>query len=142
MTALSGYRIAARLAQAVVERLHGDDMDGLEGLDFPPPRGYRSAKLCALSGQRATAACDRVVLEWLPSGAGDLAGLEECTAHRRLAVDRRSDRIATTATPAQFVEIRTFVDLPPRYARWLAASTATRLSGRGGGQPKRPGTLC
>ena len=125
MTALSGYRIAARLAQAVVERLHGDDMDGLAGLDFPPPRGYRNAKLCALSGRRATAACDRVVLEWLPSGAGDLAGLGECTVHRRLAVDRRSDRVATTATPAEFVEIRTFVDLPPRYARWLAASTAT-----------------
>jgi penicillin-binding protein 1C len=127
MTALSGYRIAARLAQAVVERLHGEDMDGLAGLDFPPPRGYRSAKLCALSGHRATAACDRVVLEWLPgtgNGGGDLAGIGDCAVHRRLAVDRRSDRIATTSTPAEFVEIRTFVDLPPRYARWLAASSA------------------
>ncbi|MEO7793511.1 MAG: hypothetical protein ABIV06_01960, partial [Thermoanaerobaculia bacterium] len=110
--------------------------DGLEGLDFPPPRGYRSVKLCALSGQRATAACDRVVLEWLPGarGAGadgdaggegdELASLGECTVHRLLAVDRRSDRIATAATPAPFVEVRTFVDLPPRYARWLAASSS------------------
>ncbi len=131
MSALSGYRIAARLAQAVVERLHGDDMDGLAGLDFPPPRGYRSVKLCALSGQRATAACDRVVLEWLPPGSGEFAGLGECTAHRRLAVDRRSDRVATVATPAQFVEIRTYVDLPPRYARWLASMPASVYPARG-----------
>ena len=131
MTALSGYRIAARLAQAVVEHLHRAEMDGLAGLEFPPPRGYRSAKLCALSGERATAACDRVVLEWLPGdgpgaggsgGRGELAGLGECTVHRRLAVDKRSDRIATAATPAPFVEIRTFVDLPPRYARWLVTA--------------------
>ncbi|MEO8197478.1 MAG: transglycosylase domain-containing protein [Thermoanaerobaculia bacterium] len=124
MTALSGYRVAARLAQEVLEHLHGDKMDGLEGLDFPPPRGYRNVRLCALSGQRATAACDRVVLEWLPPGGGELAGLGECTVHKLLAVDRRSDRIATAATPAPFVDIRTFVDLPPRYARWLAASSA------------------
>ena len=126
MTALSGYRIAARLAQGVIEHLHGGDMDGLEALDFPPPRGFRSVRLCALSGQRATAACDRVLLEWLPQGGsgGELAGLGECSAHKLLAVDRRSDRIATAATPAQFAEIRTFVDLPPRYARWLASSTA------------------
>jgi len=124
MTALSGYRIAARLAQSVVLRLHGESRDGLEGLEFPEPRGYRSLKLCALSGQRATVACDRVVLEWLPPEAGELAGLGECTVHRRVAVDRRSDRIATAATPAQFVDVRTYVDLAPRYARWLAASAA------------------
>ncbi len=133
MTALSGYRIAARLAQSVLERLHGEKMDGLEGLDFPPPRGYQSVKLCALSGQRATAACDRVVLEWLPGigsqagGGGELAGLGECAVHRRLAIDRRSERIATAATPAEFVEVRTFVDLPPRYARWLASTAANAM---------------
>jgi penicillin-binding protein 1C len=124
MTALSGYRVAARLAQSVVERLHGEAMDGLEGIGFPPPRGYRSVRLCALSGQRATAACDRVVLEWLPPDSAALTGLADCTAHRKVAVDRRSDRIATSATPPKFIEMRTFIDLPQRYARWLAASSA------------------
>ncbi|MEO8276836.1 MAG: transglycosylase domain-containing protein [Thermoanaerobaculia bacterium] len=118
MTALSGYRIAARLAQAVIEKLHGDRMDGLQGLDFPPPRGYRSEKLCALSGQRATAGCDRVVLEWIPAGAPPLV---DCTAHRRVAIDRRTGNIATQATPAKFIDVRTDVDLPPRYAAWLAS---------------------
>jgi penicillin-binding protein 1C len=133
MTALSGYRIAARLAQSVVEHLHSADMDGLVALDFPPPRGYRSVKLCALSGHPATSACDRVVLEWLPSSGGgesELASLGECVVHRRLAVDRRSDRIATSVTPAQFIDVRTFVDLPPRYARWLASTTANAFENR------------
>ncbi len=124
MSALSGYRIAARLAQAVIERLHGDRMDGLEGLDFPAPRGYRSEKLCALSGQRATAACDRVVLEWLPPQGLGWLPLGDCAAHRRVAIDRRTERVATVATPAKFVEVRTYVDLPPRYTKWLAASSA------------------
>ena len=138
MTALSGYRIAARLAQSVLERLHGEKMDGLEGLDFPPPRGYQSVKLCALSGQRATSACDRVVLEWLPGigsqagGGAELAGLGECTVHRRLAIDRRSERIATAATPSEFVEVRTFVDLPSRYARWLASTSANAAESTAG----------
>ena len=129
MTALSGYRIAARLAQAVIERLHGDRMDGLEGLDFPAPRGYQSAKLCALSGQRATPACDRVVLEWLPPEAGGIAAAGDCTAHRRVAIDRRTERVATVATPAKFVEVRTYVDLPPRYAKLLAAQSANAFAG-------------
>lgn len=137
MTALSGYRIAARLAQAVLEHLHGAAMDGLEGLDFPPPRGYQPVKLCALSGQRATAACDRVVLEWLPdaAGGGELASRGECSVHKLLAVDRRSDRIATATTPAPFVDVRTFVDLPPRYARWLASSAANVYAGEAAGDP-------
>ena len=138
MTALSGYRIAARLAQSVVLRLHGESRDGLEGLEFPEPRGYRSLKLCALSGQRATVACDRVVLEWLPPEAGELAGLGECTVHRRVAVDRRSDRIATAATPAQFVDVRTYVDLAPRYARWLAASAAAASTSSDSRTPPTP----
>ncbi len=96
MTALSGYRIAARLAQAVVERLHGEDMDGLAGLDFPPPRGYRSAKLCALSGQRATAACDRVVLEWLP-GPGMGAATSPDSASARCTGGWRSTGGATAS---------------------------------------------
>jgi penicillin-binding protein 1C len=133
MTELSGYRIAARLAQRIVERLHGDRMDGLSGLDFPPPRGYRSAKLCALSGQLATAACDRVLLEWLPPTAAAAEPLVECTAHRRLAIDRRTDRVATLATPARFVDIRTYVDLPPRYGKWLATQSAHAFAEEAGG---------
>jgi penicillin-binding protein 1C len=117
MTQLSGYRVAARLAQAVIERLHGEEMRGQSAFDFAPPAGYHSERLCALTGKRATPACDRVVLEWLPPEAS--SSLSDCTAHRLVAVDRRSGAVATAATPEEDLEARTFVELPARYAGWL-----------------------
>jgi penicillin-binding protein 1C len=116
MSALSGYRLAARLAQTLLERLHRDELDGLSGRSFPPPAGERSERLCALTGARATPACDRVVLEWLPA---DAPPLSDCRAHRQVGVDRRTGALATAATPAGEIEPRTFVDLPTRYAAWL-----------------------
>lgn len=115
MSQLSGYRIAARLAQQVLERLHADQLDGFSGASLPPPRGWRAERLCALTGARATAACERVVVEWLPPAQP----IEACRAHRALAVDRRSGALATAATPAAEIVARTFVDLPPRYAAWV-----------------------
>ena len=123
MTALSGYRVAARLAQAVVERLHGDEhgrprrarfsaaagLPQRETLRSLRPEGYRG-----LRPYRPRMVAARFRRARRPGGV---------RVHRLLAVDRRSERVATVATPAQFVEIRTFVDLPPRYARWLAASS-------------------
>ncbi len=117
MTQLSGYRIAARLAQRIVERLHGESLDGLSGVGFPPPKDARAVRLCPLSGGLATAACDRVTLEWLPAEVPDPA---PCQAHRRLAIDRRTGRLADARTPPRETEARTFVDLPARYAGWLA----------------------
>lgn len=116
MSQLSGYRVAARLAQSVLEHLHRDQLDGLAGAPFAPPRELRAERLCAVTGARATAACDRVALEWLPP----TLTLADCAAHRRIAVDRRSGAFATAATPASEVEVRTYVDLPARYAGWLA----------------------
>ncbi len=44
-----------------------------------------------------------------------------------LAVDRRDSLPATPRTPSEFVEVRTFVDLPPQYAEWAAAAGLPRL---------------
>jgi penicillin-binding protein 1C len=123
MSQLSGYRVAARLAQRVLERLHGGELDGLSAAPFPAPRGWRAERLCATTGARATPACDRVALEWLPP---DLP-LADCVAHRRIAVDRRSGRLASAATPAREIEARTFVELPARYAGWLERQGAESL---------------
>jgi len=116
MTSLSGYRVSARIARAVLERLHRGESD-FDDPGFPPPRGWRAERLCAATGARATPACDRTVVEWLPPAA---ATPPECTAHRLVAVDRRTGRIARADTPAGAVEVRTYVDLPSRYAGWLA----------------------
>lgn len=142
MSQLSGYRVAARLAQKVLERLHRDQLDGFSGAPFPPPRGWRAERLCPLSGGRATPACDRVVVEWLPPSAV----LEDCRAHRAVAVDRRTGAFATAATRASEVEARTYVELPARYAGWLqrqglpSLSEATAGAGRGGSLAGLDGT--
>lgn len=136
MNRLSGQRSAAELAQRVLLHLHRDQRDGLASLGFPAPRGHAAVRLCALSGLRAGDACDRVLLEYLPPGAFPVA---ECTAHVRLMVDARSGRPATAATPAAAREARTVVDLPPRYAAWLAAAGLPRLPEPALAPPVGPG---
>jgi len=123
MNQLSGYLSAADLVRRVLLRLHGEQGDGLEDLSFPPPRGYQPVRVCALSGHRATAACDRVFLEWFRPGEEPT---DDCEAHQQRAVDRRDGLLATAATPSAAIEVRTFVELPPRYAAWQAAAGLPR----------------
>jgi penicillin-binding protein 1C len=120
-----------------MNHLHQDWMDGLHDVPFPPPRGFAAHRLCALTGRRATAACDRVSLEWFRAGE---APPDPCTAHQRLAIDRRDGRPATPQTPAEAVEVRTFTHLGPRYAAWAAAAGLRspldiRRALEGGGPP-------
>ncbi|MCP4685850.1 MAG: glycosyl transferase, partial [bacterium] len=119
MARLSGYRAAAQLVHRIMNLLHRDQQDGLEAVSFPSPRGYDAHRVCAVSGRRATPACARVVLEWLPPGQEVLGA---CEVHRHLAIDRRDGLLATSATPASMIEVRSFVDLPARYSA-LAART-------------------
>jgi penicillin-binding protein 1C len=122
MTGLTGFGTAAELLRPVVTALHRDQTDGFSDLGFPPPRGAVAARVCALSGALATEACDRVVVEWFgPDGGAPAA---DCAAHRLREVDVRSGRLATRETPAAFRAPASFVELPPRYAEWLAASAA------------------
>jgi len=123
MNQLSGYLSAADLVRRVLLRLHGEQGDGLEDLSFPPPRGYQPVRVCALSGHRVTAACDRVFLEWFRPGEEPT---DDCEAHQQRAVDRRDGLLATAATPPAAIEVRTFVALPPRYAAWQAAAGLPR----------------
>ena len=119
MNRVTGYRSAAEVVQRVLLYLHRDDDPLVAPPSFPPPRGFRPARLCGLTGRRATEACEHVVVEWLRPGEEPVA---DCAAHVRLAVDVRTGEPATRATPRALVEVRTFVDLPPRYAAWAAAA--------------------
>jgi hypothetical protein len=123
MNRISGYQSAAALVQRLLLRLHDDESQGLHDLSFPAPRGHRPHRLCPLTGRLATAACERVSVEWLRAGDEPL---ESCRAHLRLLVDGRDGRPATRATPGAFVEARTFVDLPPRYAAWATTAGLPR----------------
>lgn len=134
MSGLSGYRTAARLAHSVMSRLHKDQQDGLEALSFPAPRGYRDQRVCSLTGRLATPACDRVVVERFAPGQ---EVVHTCEAHRFVAVDRRNSLLATAAVPASEIEVRSFVELEPRYAAWAASAGLPRpprqASGLNGG---------
>jgi penicillin-binding protein 1C len=123
MNRISGYQSAAALAQRLLLRLHPGEAQGLHDLTFPQPRGHLPVRLCALTGARATEACDRVAVEWLRPGEEPR---HECRAHVRLLVDTRTGRPATQKTPRVFVEPRTFVDLEPRYAAWAEAALLPR----------------
>ena len=132
MNRLSGYRAAAELVQRILLYLHRDQTVGLADQAFPAPRGFRSFRLCALSGRLAGEACDRAMLEWFRPGAEPV---DVCPAHRRVAVDTRDGHRASSRTPRHFVDLRTVVDLPPRYAAW--AATAGLAPTRGRPEPSR-----
>ena len=128
MHRLTGFSSAAELVKGIALVLHRDQWQGLSDFAFPSPRGFVPVRLCALTGAPATDACERVLLEWLsPSDVPH----EACRAHVRLAIDTRTGRAATRHTPRPSVELRTFVNLPPRYAAWAAAA----------GLPAPPGPL-
>jgi penicillin-binding protein 1C len=123
MNRLSGYMSAAELVQQILQVLHREQSDGFADLGFPPPRGYRPVRICALTGARATDACGQVFLEWFRPGDEPA---DDCTAHQLRAIDRRNGLLATAGTPRSAVEVRTFVSLPPRYAAWQDASNLPR----------------
>jgi penicillin-binding protein 1C len=123
MNRMTGYRAAAEVARRVMRVLHKEELDGLQASAFPPPRGFVPVRLCALTGRLATEACDHATLEWMRQGEEPV---DACTAHVRLAIDSRSGTLATTRTPRRYVELRTFVDLPPVYASWAASEGLPR----------------
>ena len=123
MRELTGASSAAELVKRILNQLHGGDRHGFADLTFPPPDGYHPVSLCALTGKRATAACDLVFEEWFRPGQEPQ---EFDDAYLRLAVDVRNGLLAHAGTPMRFVERRTFISLPPRYAEWAVQAGLPR----------------
>lgn len=119
MNRLTGSASAAELVKKILTYLQADEAKGLNDLSFPPPRGYKEARICALTGDLAVDACDRVFTEWFRPTE---VPVNTCRAHTRLAIDSRTGKPATRQTPREFVEVRTFVDLPSIYGEWAVAS--------------------
>jgi len=119
MRRLSGFRGAATLGHTVLAHLHADQLDGLADGSLPAPEGWVSVRACPLTGRSAGPYCGEVVTERVPASA---VPTETCGAHRLARVDRRTGQPSTARTPAAEVEERVVVDLPPRYAGWLASA--------------------
>lgn len=115
MDRATGFAAAAELAQEILLATRPERSLGLDGVGFPPPRDAALVRVCALSGKRASPACDHVVPEHFPAGQEPVAN---CDVHLALSIDRRNGQLATSSTPVPQREVRTFVTLPPRYATW------------------------
>jgi penicillin-binding protein 1C len=72
MTRLSGASSAARLAHAILLRLHKARPGDLEDASFPPPEGRVAVELCRFGGRRSLGAsgggCGQTLTEWLRPG--------------------------------------------------------------------------
>lgn len=102
MRALGGYAAAAGLARQVLSLRHRDELDGMDDRPFPAPRGHEPVRLCAASGLRPGAGCDRVVAEWLPPRE---APLDACD-HRMRTAARGARRPARTLRGTGAVRLR------------------------------------
>jgi penicillin-binding protein 1C len=120
---VTGGNNAAELAKRILNQLHQSERNGSADLSFPRPDGYIPVALCALTGKRATTSCDQVFEEWFKPGQEPQ---QEDDAHLRLAIDIRNGLLANARTPSKYIEQRTFIDLPPRYADWAAQAGLPR----------------
>ncbi len=116
MNHLSGYVSAARLAQEIMNHLHPDQIDGLESLGFPPPEHYMPVRICGLTGKRSGPETQWEFVEWFPPGQ---APQEYSDAYILKAVDTRTGKPASPDTPVEYTDIRSFLNLAPRYTTWL-----------------------
>ena len=117
---------AAQLVKQILLYLHPKERRGVDETPFPPPQlhqdsgesvGYQLVKLCPMSGELATEACAETVLEYLSLGTEPTAA---CSVHQSFAVDRLTGALAGPMTPAEWVEVRSYAILPPRFAGWGA----------------------
>lgn len=117
MDGLNGAGSAAVLARKILLHLHAGQQHGLSDLSFPPPDHYVRVDLCAGSGKRAGPACEFAFQEWMPKGK---VPHQVDDMYVRMAVDTRTGLPAAQDTPSRFTQVQTLVNLPPRYADWIA----------------------
>jgi penicillin-binding protein 1C len=96
MAQLSGAGSAARLAHALMLRLHGTPIGDLSEIGFPPPQGRVPVELCVFGGRRSRT-CSQTLTEWVKPD--EVLPLEEAPVARDAARSRRMEAIPT-AHPA------------------------------------------
>ncbi|MBI3776432.1 MAG: penicillin-binding protein 1C [Gammaproteobacteria bacterium] len=114
---VTGAAAAGALAQRILLDLQPAESQGMTDVAFPPPEHYQAARICALTGMRATPACEPVFEEWFAPGT---VPAEVDTAFVQVSIDARTGARAHAATPVAFRTVRRFANLPMRYAEWSA----------------------
>ena len=116
MKAVSGLDAAA-MVRKVMFSLHPEESRGLHESPFPLPAGCQWIRICPLSGKRAVPACSETALECMSPGTEPVL---YSRVHQALAIDKRTGERANELTPADQVEIRPVIVLPPQFAAWGA----------------------
>lgn len=106
-------RLAAGLWHALIQYASRD----LPGENWEMPSGLVRLEVCSPSGLLPTPHCPSVVREIFlqgsqPTGADNL--------YRRYLINRETGRLATIFTPAEQVEERTYLVVPPEAQEWAS----------------------
>jgi penicillin-binding protein 1C len=67
MRDVSGARVAAGLAKALLLRLHGAGPGDLSDTGFVPPADHVPVELCVFTGTHTPSGCAQTLVEWLPA---------------------------------------------------------------------------
>jgi penicillin-binding protein 1C len=81
MSQLSGASSAARLAHALMLKLHNARPGDLDDARFPQPPGRVPVELCIFDGKRSTGTCGQTLTEWLKPE--DVPAIEPATLARK-----------------------------------------------------------
>jgi len=114
MRNLSGSASAAELARILIAHVSPHNRRRFES-----PEGMRRYAVCAYSGDAPGVGCARPVMEWLSRPP-------RTTRTVHIAVDQRTERLASAHTPARFVAVRALARVPARFGPWLARLAAPR----------------
>jgi penicillin-binding protein 1C len=131
MTRLGGASSAARLAHAVLARIHGVKPGDISNDSFPAPQNRVPVEMC-LAGGRNDGACGETLVEWVrpgeePDVAARPASAGEASSATAAAPTAPVELVVTT--PERDTHIWRNPDLPPslnRLALRAEASTATQ----------------
>jgi penicillin-binding protein 1C len=109
--------VIAELVHDLFVTLQPEEREGFEYVPFPPPRDAVAVEVCTLSGMLAREGTPSSQVEYFVPGTEPT---EFTTIYQRFAVDRRTGKLATPATPRSDVVTQLFPVLPAEYAAWAA----------------------
>jgi penicillin-binding protein 1C len=141
MSQLSGASSAARLAHALMLKLHNARPGDLDDASFPAPPGRVPVELCVFGGKRSAGSCGQTLTEWLKPE--DLPAVEEASftreaegtrpafaiaaAHRAWAKDAGYPVVDTS--PASSDAVRLTITTPENNSRiWTNPETPPALN--------------
>ncbi|MGA8171475.1 MAG: transglycosylase domain-containing protein, partial [Methylocystis sp.] len=125
MKELGGAASSARLAHAILVKLHGAKPGDIDGESFPPPPGRRAVDLCL--GQDARENCSETIREWVkPGEAAPIAAPALSASGAAQELETPAGPVLAIATPEHNTHIWRNPDQPDalnRLALKLAPGT-------------------